>query len=760
MKKITLFLLLLCPGFSALAQATFEASENYGKLQNVIYDANVANKLYAATQGNHIVVSTDNGATWSLFYSSPGANFISDMKMLPGNAALSFSVRDAIVILDLATQTVTATIPVPPSNVEGAGQSTINSYAVYDASTILVDTVFSIGFANYGKTFYSYDAGASWTEIYYTLDNDNVFINNVAMSPIDPQNIFLARGNGDGDVDGGLWISDDAGETFTESLAGVTIDPITFHPTNTDEILVGSSIGFGGAPENLYRSTDGGLSWNIVPINWTDETLNNITVIKYCDSDPDHIIVLEENEIASSIDGGATWSSTVYPVGISTDYYYGLDASYNPSDKNQIAISTDLFPQFTFDGGATMSQIKAKFYNIVSTSVASYAGTTHLYYGSNGGRLHRDMSTNVTSAYDIESPDSFNPVADYMVADPLIPGRVFTYASMGDFGGNVNVSFDYGATTANIYNAFSDDLQALTIDPNNSNIVYVALRSGEDGNMVKLDISDLSNVVTTEISTPNNGVVTGIAINPANSSELYIAKSAKVYKSTDGGETWTEKSLGLENIAAGSGLIWDMVQNPLNPAQLTLGSNIGIYTTTDWAENWTNLLPGMDIRRIAYSPAYDGLIVGSEFANINSLAQIVYTTNHGEDWTTVSQQELNYVQSYSMDYVFEGTTIQAYLATTDLGIMKYDITDLILGVNHPSLQNSIGLYPNPSNGIVNVMTADGLEINSVVVYSIGGQKVLESGSSTFDISRISNGIYVVKANASNGKTFIQKLVKN
>ncbi|HLA55806.1 MAG TPA: T9SS type A sorting domain-containing protein [Flavobacterium sp.] len=767
MKKITIAAFLLYTGLSALAQVSFEASSNYGKLENITYDAHIENTMYAATQGNHIVVSTDNGANWTLFYSYPGSPFLSNLKMLPGNNALSFSTGDAIHFLDLATHTVTASFPVPPSNVPDAGASYISSYSVFDAAgtTILVDTGFSVGFANFGKTFFTEDGGANWAEIYYTLDNNNIFVNNVAISPSDSKKLFLARGNGDTELDGGLLISEDSGATWAESIAGIPVDQIAFNPSDDDDIFVGTGISFGEYPENLYHSTDNGATWNPVSIAWTDETLNNITKIVFNQPNPNKMILLEENEIARSSDGGATWQNTVYPVGLSMDYYYGLNASYNPFNENEVAISTDLFPQFSTDGGATLSQIHAKFYNVISTSIGKYGSDVHLYYGSNGGRLHKNIATGVTDAYEIEQPDSFNPKKNYMIADPAIPGRVFTYASMGFFGGNVNVSSDYGATKTNIFDSFADDIQELTIDPNNSNIIYISMRSGEGGSMTKLDITDLGNVIATDITTPEvnefgDGVVTGIAINPANSNEVYIAKRTKVFKSVDGGTNWVEKTSGLESIVEGSDLIWDMAINPLNPAQMTVASNIGIFTTVDSAENWTSLLPNIDVRRVKHSPLNDGVLVGSVFANINELASIVYSVDNGDNWSTITQSDLNYVQSYAMDYDFEANTINAYIATTDLGILKYTIDDLELGIHNPAMNNNpIGVYPNPCTSQLNIVAANNIEISSVTVFSMTGQKVLESNALTLNVSSLSKGIYLVKATSASGKSFMQKFVK-
>jgi xyloglucan-specific exo-beta-1,4-glucanase len=248
-------------------------------------------------------------------------------------------------------------------------------------------------------------------------------------------------------------------------------------------------------------------------------------------------------------DGGLTWTNIPYPEG-STSYYYGLNASYNPSNPNQIAIATDLFPQFSNDGGTTLTQIKAPFYNVVSISHAKYQSEKHLYYGSQGGRLRKNLTTGVTSIHDIEPPTSFNPKRNYMVADPVVAGRVFTYASMGFFGSTLNMSTDYGASTTVLMDAFADDMQELIVDPNNSNIIYVSLRTGEGGNLYKINFTNPEEIITDEITTPETsefgyGVVTGISVSATNPNEIFIAKSSKVFKSTDGGLTWVEKINGL-----------------------------------------------------------------------------------------------------------------------------------------------------------------------------------------------------------------------
>lgn len=767
MKKITIALLLLL-SYASQAQISYEASTNFGKLEDLTYDATVENKMYARTQGNHIIVSADNGLTWNLKYSFPNPTAqMKDLKQY-GQTGLSFSVvnsgtNDGVYLFDLATNTITHyyAIPNPQDN------AYVSSYSFYDTmgNDLIIHTSYSEGLVARTKVFHTKNAGTIWNLIYFSVDHDDVHIDNVAFSPVNNAKIYMGRSLGPNGINGGLLISQDFGMTWTEKLPGYTFSAITFNPLNSNDILLGTSIGFGVHPERVYRSTDGGDTWTNLPITWTDQTLNNITKITFHPTNPNHIIILEENEIVKSNDGGLTWNNIAYPNG-STSYYYGLSASYNPFNQNQVAIATDLFPQFSNDGGTTLTQIKAPFYNVISVSHAKYQSEKHLYYGTQGGRLHKNLTSGVTSIHDIEPPTSFNPKRNYMVADPVVAGRLFTYASMGFFGSSLNMSTDYGATTTVLMDAFADDMQELIVDPNNTNIIYVSLRSGEGGNLYKINFANPEEIITDEIATPETsefgyGVVTGISVSATNPNEIFIAKSSKVFKSVDGGLTWVEKINGL-TISHDADLIWDMARNPLDANHFTVVTSSGIFATSDAGENWTAILQGVDAKRIKYSPVNNGVMLASVHSALEIDAAIYYTIDGGANWTYVSPQQLNYIQSYSMDYDFDGSTINAYLATTDLGVMKYQILNLPLGIHNPEIANNpIFIYPNPANDILNVGVSDNqFEIKNTAIYSITGQKVMESTSNSINISKLSSGIYIVNVTTQNDKQFSQKLIKN
>ncbi|AWH84642.1 hypothetical protein HYN59_05690 [Flavobacterium album] len=746
MKRITILAMLLMAGFTGHAQFSYEAKDDYGRLEGITYDLEVHNKLYAVSLNNHIVVSYDNGTTWDLLYAYPNTGArLTNLKMLPGNENLCFSIvnlyteEDGIYILNIEDNEIVSSfgLPVPDQN------PSINNFAIYDseASTILINVSTDTGY----KAFYTTTGGENWTEVYNSAENNDVAIGTVAISPDNPAKLFMTRGNGPGDVDGGVLISTDSGETWTEKLPGVVLNPIDFDPQNPMEIMVGTDMFDFDTPENLYRSIDGGETWNIVPAAWTDMVLNNIIVIKYHPYLDDVIYVLEENEIAFTEDGGTTWQLTAYPE---EEYYYGLSLTLNPFDKEAI-LTTNMYPMRTTNGGATITQVKAPFCTVNSVSAVKFGTTEHLYYGAQGGRLHKDYSTNVTDAYDIESPATFSPSANTIIADPLNEGRIFMAEGGGFLGGNLYVSTDHGATRSMLMGV--SGFKGLAVDPANDNIVYVVLDEWGMGSLSKLDLTDLGAVVSTPVMTPGDGPIGGILAYP---NLLILAKNGTVYKSVDDGANWTE----LYTVDGG-GIIADLSANPLNANGFGIATSNGVYATADGGANWTTALEGVDARKVEFSDLDNGVMAVGVYNGENTTdAYITYF--NGANWMTVTPAEMNYLQSYAMDFNFVGDNINAYVGTIDMGVIRYSFPIEVLGTNDPSLAaNKVILAPNPASDYVTVHTSQLSEVKNVAVYTITGQKVLESAQPAFSVSHLSKGVYVVKAETASGAVTSAKLVK-
>lgn len=95
-------------------------------------------------------------------------------------------------------------------------------------------------------------------------------------------------------------------------------------------------------------------------------------------------------------------------------------------------------------------------------------------------------------------------------------------------------------------------------------------------------------------------------------------------------------------------------------------------------------------------------------------------------------------------------------------IPDYLQNTVALGINQPTIQNQISLYPNPSSSFVQLMNRSGYEIQSVELYSATGQliKTLSPAESqNISVADLTSGLYFVKVNLPVG-AFTYKFTKN
>jgi len=777
MRKFTLILLInLC--IAPLLNAQFEAvgSNEYGRIFGVNYDRTVENKLYANTLGNHILTSDDNGQTWSVFYAIPNGSFNSlqnnlrtfqDNKLTYFIRSGSLTIGRSVFVLNTETKEIEHqyTAPQPDSN---ADDNWISSYSISesDPDYALLSVGYPLGFGAAEKTFYTTDGGATWQEVYASTENLNIMPGQVAIDPENPEKLFITRGNGDTDVDGGLLISEDGGQTWAEKIAGIVLQPITFHPGNSDEIWVGTGISFGAYPENLYKSTDGGETWEIVPITWANYLLDNINVIQFNPSDPSNIIVLEDNEVAISNDGGETWDLHVYENASDNpdNYYYGLDASFNPFNENEIFISANYYPMFSTDKGATMERVKTPYF-VSGGNIHYFANDTeeHLYYGVQFGFVHKDMQTGEEGSYDI-LPINYvtNNSGTTVIPDKNQAGRVYTFSG-GFIGYSLNVSDDHGETQTQLYSNFSNSLDDVEAVPGTTDKIWVSFSSfGENPEIYEIDFSDLNNIQSNSINVPSSsGIVKDFLFPDENPQHVIAVKGSRVHETTDGGATWTEISNGLETLGADTDMIFKLVQNPLNAQQFSIASSKGIFTTLDGGQNWTQLSNSI-VHNVEHSTITDGHILAATHNSSVSEFGLMYSKDGGETWETIEDDLYMPLSSgnvfSSTDFHFYDNFADIYIGTSGLGVLKYTLDLTTMGVSEPEFAgSSVTVYPNPATDFVNIASKE--KIKSIEIYSMTGQKVMNSNSDKVNVSHLNKGIYILKITLGNGKTETRKIIK-
>lgn len=138
-------------------------------------------------------------------------------------------------------------------------------------------------------------------------------------------------------------------------------------------------------------------------------------------------------------------------------------------------------------------------------------------------------------------------------------------------------------------------LNAIAVDPNNSDIWYVGAPAG--GIWKSIDAGNTWENLFDDF--PQIGV-SGIAIDQNDSNTLYIATgdddaadsySIGIFKSTDAGATWVPTGLGPEQTNINS-LFNEIVIDPNNSNILWVGTNLGLYKSEDGGATWENKRSG------------------------------------------------------------------------------------------------------------------------------------------------------------------------
>ena len=166
-------------------------------------------------------------------------------------------------------------------------------------------------------------------------------------------------------------------------------------------------------------------------------------------------------------------------------------------------------------------------------------------------------------------------------------------------------------------------------DPNNENIIYVGAANGgvwksNDGGVTWSAKTDFIDSIG----------ISGLAIDPNNSNVIYAmtgdadGKSVAfngLYKSTNAGATWTK--MGLTGITYGRNILVD----PTNSNRVIVATNSGVFLSTDGGSSFTKTLDQGITYQILYKVSNSNIVYASTSNDVDSF--IYKSTDGGENWT-------------------------------------------------------------------------------------------------------------------------------
>ena len=231
--------------------------------------------------------------------------------------------------------------------------------------------------APYGPTeergiYRSRDGGATWDHVLYI--GETAGASDLAMDPTNPRILYAAfwdhlrtpwevRSGGEGS---GLDKSTDSGETWEE----IGDDPDTGFPelkgkmsvavsANPDRIYALVEADPGGG---LFRSDDAGETWTLVNETWTTRARAWYYIKVFADSQNPDVVWITNAPLSKSIDGGKTFARVRTPHGDNHHLWI------HPDDSNIMINSNDGGANVSHNGGASWSaqqnQPTAQFYRV------------------------------------------------------------------------------------------------------------------------------------------------------------------------------------------------------------------------------------------------------------------------------------------------------------------------------------------------------------------------------------------------------------
>lgn len=532
-----------------------------------------------------------------------------------------------------------------------------------------------------------------------------------------------------GTADGGVLRTTDNGNTWTpllDDFGGLSVGALVAHPTIPGVLLCGtgeantSGDSYDGI--GMLKTTDGGDTWTVVGL----ESSQRIARIAWDETNPDVIHAAVAGGLFSagpdrgmyrSTDGGASWQQTLFV----SDTTSATDVVVDPTDGNKVYCAmwhrlrgpgfrtvsgTDSRIWRSTDGGTSWAQTTtglptgsdvarmglavaptspSTVYAVVSrfttssgtflddvyrstNSGASWAATTNSglgnpyssfgwYFGQirvsptdanvlfvPGVDLKR--STNGGSSWSTVTGSAHVDFHDVFI-DPGNPSRVLSGSDGGVFrstnGGSTwnkapdlpisqfyAITFDpqqpqrlYGGTqdnsTLRTLTGALDDWDVLIggdgftaqVDPTNSNVIY---GEAQYGWLTKA--TDGWNFFTLEYfgGLERTNWHMPFLLDPNDNQTIY-AGSYRVYKSTNGGSTFNTISPDLTNGDGGTtlqlGTLTTIAVAPSNSSTIYTGADDGsVFRTTNGGGSWTRIDAGLPVRyitRVAADPQNDAI---------------------------------------------------------------------------------------------------------------------------------------------------------
>jgi photosystem II stability/assembly factor-like uncharacterized protein len=557
--------------------------------------------------------SNDGGATWKRIAVAPEVLY--DLICLPANSVL-YALGDSSVYKSVNHGVSWTTLSLGAKNYGFFGR-----IALHPTNP---NVLFVVGFreqADYRRNmafFKSVNAGKTWSCQAFEAASLDGYLTALAVSPANP-NVLLAAGyftDSSFTTRNRIYRSLNGGKTWTDKTGPISdlIREIVAHPKDPKRFYLATSY-------NIWRTSNSGGSW----------AKNKGYARGYCLSiDPASPALMyagTDDEAFRTLNGGLDWESSttglygsihsiaVLPAKVLCGSSAGVFATATGSGR-------DAWPSWT----SSMKGLKAAEMkgiavapsspNILYASVFTYGVFKTQNSGSSWKQLsgfsdgpyisrlavHPSTSKVVFAMVSAWGPDKFykstdggatwtsvmsDESRDFVLSDAH-PDRIFI-AGQTTSGSNtvmaLHRSLDGGEQWSHVTVSTTADScgYAVAVDPKNDSVVYLGGVVSGKGAIFKSTDQGTS---WTDITGSLTGWVNDIAVDPKTTSRLYAATADGIWKSDNGGTTWT---------SAYASAAFCLFINPTASNIVYAGGYGGLFVSMNYGGSWADFGQGLTV---------------------------------------------------------------------------------------------------------------------------------------------------------------------
>jgi photosystem II stability/assembly factor-like uncharacterized protein len=413
----------------------------------------------------------------------------------------------------------------------------------------------SVGFGD--GVYKSLDGGRTWENMGLKASGN---IGRITIDPRSSSVVWVAAQGPmwSGGGDRGLYKSTDGGRTWDLMLKGENdwtgVNEVHLDPRNPDVVYASTwqrirrQWGFinGGPGSGIQKSVDGGKTWKKLSSGLPSEELGKIG-LAISPADPGTIYAIveaagREGGFFRSTNGGSSWRKMSSLVASSPMYYHEIFA--DPKDVARV-YSEDMNIMVTIDSGRTFTAVPGRYKHVDHHALwIDPDDTRHLITGNDGG-LYETFDRGATWRFAANLPVT----QFYKLALDNDTPFYRVYGGTQDnntIGCPTRTSTSHGVTNQDCFIVVGGDGFGPAVDPEDPNIVYGQWQHGQ------LNRFDRRTGELVEIQPqPARGEPglrwnwdSPIMISPHSHTRLYFAAN-RLFRSDDRGDTWQAVSPDL-----------------------------------------------------------------------------------------------------------------------------------------------------------------------------------------------------------------------